>query len=79
MNSSEGDSDSEKLSLDKFEANIATGGGSPASGGSSVGGSMLHSGFGHVGTARRRYAQLARVYIRAGEVSDAVESDPFNM
>ncbi len=59
MNFSEGDS--EKFSLDKFEANMAASGGPPGFGGSSVGGSMPYSGFGHVGTASRFYAQLARV------------------
>ncbi len=40
---------------------------------------MPYSGFGHLGTARHCYSQLARVYLRAGEVRHVVESDLVNM
>ena len=55
----------------------ANGGGGPPGLGGSIQGS--YSWFGHVGMARRGYQQLARVYIRAGEVRDTVEHDHFNI
>ncbi len=59
---------------------MAASGGPPGFGGSTAGGgSIPYSGFGLVGTATRCFAQLARVYLRAGEVPDVVENDSLNM
>ncbi len=39
---------------------------------------MPYRGFGHVGTASHCYSQLARVFLRAGNVRDVVESALLN-
>ncbi len=44
-----------------------------------VGGATAYSGFGHVGDARHCYAQLARAFVRSGEVNDNVENDQLNI
>ena len=59
-------------------AKMMNGGGPPGLGGSSSG-AIAYSGFGHVGAAGRCYTHLAQVYLRAGEVRDAVENDQLNI
>ena len=57
-----------------------TSGGPPGLGGATgTIGATSYSGFGHVGDAGRCYSQLARTFLRAGEVRDRIEQDSVNV